>query len=79
MKNKNKNKQILTVADLIEALKKVQEKFGENLEVRVWDSQCNYNYDYDETQSVVNLIVKNDYTYVDEDEDNEKYLILKTY
>lgn len=76
---KNKNKQIQTVADLIEALKKIQEKFGEDLEVRVWDSQCNGDYDYDETQSVVNLIVKNDYTYLNEDEDNEKYLILKTY
>jgi hypothetical protein len=76
---KNKNKQIQTVADLIEALKKVQEKFGENLEVRVWDSQYNDDYDYDGTQSVVNLIVKNDYTYLNEDEDNEKYLILKTY
>ena len=74
---KNKNKQINTISDLIEALKVFQDRFGDDLQIRVWDSNYNCEYDYDESSSIVNLIVKNDFAYI-KDDDEDKVLIIKT-
>jgi hypothetical protein len=74
---KNKVKQMNTISKLIDALKTVQDKFGD-IEVVVWDSNCHCEYDYDETDRIVNLIVKTDYQYVNDEDDDEKVLILKT-
>lgn len=75
---KNKNKQVNTISDLIEALKVFQDRFGDDLQIRVWDANYNCEYDYDESSSIVNLIVKNDFTYIKEDDDEDKVLIIKT-
>lgn len=74
---KNKVKQMNTISKLIDALRTVQDKFGD-IEVVLWDSNYNNEYDYDETNRIVNLIVKTDYQYFNDEEDDEKVLILKT-
>lgn len=79
---KRKKNQIETISDLIEALEKIQNKFGNELLVKVWDSNYNACYDEDETQSIVNMIVDNadKYFYFDDEDstENENCLIIKT-
>lgn len=75
MKNKKK---LNTIDNLIDALKVAKEKVGGDAEVKVWDANCQDCYDYDEALDVVNMIIKNDFYFVEnDDEDNQSYVVLK--